>query len=60
MTEEFNKQNTDIVVEPVYTGNYDDTVTKIQTAAQGGNPPELFVSFSNTKIYLSNAGMLCH
>lgn len=57
MTEEFNKQNTDIVVEPVYTGNYDDTVTKIQTAAQGGNPPELFVSLATQRFTLSNAGM---
>ena len=35
---DFNAENPDIVVEPVYTGNYDDTVTKIQTAMQGGTP----------------------
>lgn len=57
MTDEFNKQNSDIVVEPVYTGNYDDTVTKIQTAAQGGNPPELFVSLATQRFTLSHAGM---
>lgn len=32
---DFNAENPDIVVDPVYTGNYDDTVTKIQTAIQG-------------------------
>ena len=32
MTTEFNKQNPDIQVKAVYTGNYDDTVTAIQTA----------------------------
>lgn len=26
---DFNAENPDIVVDPVYTGNYDDTVTKI-------------------------------
>ena len=53
MTEQFNSQNSDIVVEPVYTGNYDDTVTKIQTAAQGGNPPELFVSLATQRFTLA-------
>ena len=32
---DFNAENPDIVVEPVYTGNYDDTVTKLQTAEIG-------------------------
>ena len=32
---DFNAENPDIVVDPVYTGNYDDTVTKIQTAIPG-------------------------
>ncbi len=32
MTADFNAENPDIKVAPVYTGNYDDTVTKIQTA----------------------------
>lgn len=57
MTEEFNKQNPQIIVEPVYTGNYDDTVTKIQTAAQGGNPPELYVSLATQRFTLANAHM---
>ncbi|HBE87034.1 MAG TPA: ABC transporter substrate-binding protein, partial [Lachnoclostridium sp.] len=43
---DFNLENPDIVVEPVYTGNYDDTVTKIQTAVQGGTPPDVFVSLA--------------
>ena len=38
---DFNAENPDIVVDPVYTGNYDDTVTKIQTAIQGGSVPLL-------------------
>ena len=31
---DFNAENPDIFVEPVYTGNYDDTVTKIQTCRE--------------------------
>jgi len=38
---DFTAENPNIVVKPVYTGNYDDTVVKIQTARSGKNPPFL-------------------
>lgn len=57
LTAEFNKENPDIEVEAVYTGNYDDTVTKIQTAAQGGNPPELFVSLATQRFTMASTEM---
>ena len=57
ITQDFNKENPDIEVEAVYTGNYDDTVTKIQTAAQGGNPPELFVSLATQRFSMASTGM---
>lgn len=57
LTLEFNKENPDIEVEAVYTGNYDDTVTKIQTAAQGGNPPELFVSLATQRFTMASTEM---
>lgn len=57
LTAEFNAQNPDIEVEAVYTGNYDDTVTKIQTAAQGGNPPELFVSLATQRYTMASTEM---
>ncbi|SET87180.1 ABC transporter substrate-binding protein [Lacrimispora sphenoides] len=54
---DFNSENPDIVVEPVYTGNYDDTVTKIQTAVQGGTPPDVFVSLATQRFTMSSTGM---
>lgn len=54
---DFNAENPDIVVEPVYTGNYDDTVTKIQTAMQGGTPPDVFVSLATQRFTMASTGM---
>lgn len=54
---DFNTENPDIVVEPVYTGNYDDTVTKIQTAVQGGTPPDVFVSLATQRFTMASTGM---
>lgn len=54
---EFNKENPDVVVEPIYTGNYDDTVTKIQTAIQGGTPPDVFVNLATQRFTMADTGM---
>lgn len=54
---DFNAENPDIFVEPVYTGNYDDTVTKIQTAVQGGTPPDVFVSLATQRFTMASTGM---
>lgn len=40
---EFNTANPDIEVVPVYTGDYDPTMQKVQTAVMGGNPPDVFI-----------------
>ena len=57
MTAEFNAENPDIQVEAVYTGNYDDTVTAIQTAIQGGNAPDLFVSLATQRFTMASTKM---
>ena len=57
MTAEFNAENPDIQVEAVYTGNYDDTVTAIQTAIQGGNAPDLFVSLATKRFTMASTKM---
>lgn len=57
MTQGFNAENPDIQVEAVYTGNYDDTVTAIQTAVQGGNPPDLFLSLATQRFTMASTGM---
>lgn len=46
MAEEFNKENPDITVKPVYTGSYQDTTTKVQAAVQGKTPPDVAVMLS--------------
>ena len=43
MVAEFNTQHPDIKVEPIYSGNYDQTLARALTAARGGNPPEVVV-----------------
>lgn len=54
---DFTAENPNIIIEPVYTGNYDDTVTKIQTAIQGGEPPEVFVSLATQRFSMASTGM---
>lgn len=54
---DFNQEHPDIKVQPVYTGNYDDTVTKIQTAIQGGTPPDVFVSLATQRFTMASTGM---
>lgn len=56
MTQDFNTEHPDIHVEAVYTGNYDDTVTAIQSAIQGGNAPDLFVSLATQRFTMDAAG----
>jgi len=43
MVEKFEKENPGIDVEPVYAGNYNQTMQKVQTAVLGGNPPDIAV-----------------
>ncbi len=57
MAEDFNAENPDVHVTAVYTGNYDDTVTAIQTAIQGGNAPDLFVSLATQRFTMASTGM---
>ena len=57
MTNEFNAQNPDIQVKAVYTGNYDDTVTAIQTAIGTSGQPDLFVSLATQRFTMDDTGM---
>jgi sn-glycerol 3-phosphate transport system substrate-binding protein len=53
---DFNKEYPNIVVKPVYTGNYDDTVIKIQTARQGKNPPDVFINLATQRFDMAYSG----
>ena len=54
---DWNALHPEAIVKPVYTGNYDDTVVKIQTAVQGKNPPDLFISLATQRysMWVQNA-----
>jgi sn-glycerol 3-phosphate transport system substrate-binding protein len=43
---DFEKENPDIKIKPVYTGTYQDTIVKTLTALKGGEPPHLAVILS--------------
>lgn len=43
MTDQFNKAHAGIEVVPVYSGDYDPTLQKVQTAVMAGNPPDVFI-----------------
>ena len=44
MVQAFNDSHPNIVVEHVYTGDYDPTEQKILTAIHAGNPPDVFLT----------------
>jgi len=50
LASDFMAEHPDIVVNPIYAGSYQDTMTKVTTAVQGGNPPDMAVLLS-TELY---------
>lgn len=57
IAKDFTVENPNIVVKPVYTGNYDDTVVKIQTAIQGKNPPDFFINLATQRFSMASSGI---
>lgn len=45
IAEGFNKANPNYVLEPLYTGSYDETVTKAIAAVRAGDPPHIVQVF---------------
>lgn len=50
LASEFEKENQDIDITPIYGGSYQDTMTKVATAVQGNNSPDIAVLLS-TDLY---------
>jgi sn-glycerol 3-phosphate transport system substrate-binding protein len=46
MVADFEKQNPDIKIKPVYAGTYQDSIAKALTALKGGSAPQLAVLLS--------------
>lgn len=57
MVADYNESQDKVHVDSVYSGNYDDTVTSLQTAKAGGNPPELFISLATQRFTMASTGM---
>jgi sn-glycerol 3-phosphate transport system substrate-binding protein len=54
---DYQQVNPNVIVKPVYTGNYDDTVVKIQTAIQGRNPPDFFINLATQRFSMASTGI---
>lgn len=54
---DYQAVNPNVVIKPVYTGNYDDTVVKIQTAIQGKNPPDFFINLATQRFSMASTGV---
>jgi sn-glycerol 3-phosphate transport system substrate-binding protein len=54
----FEEENPDIVVKPVYTGSYQDSIVKAMTAARAGTAPDAAVLLSTDMFTLIDAGMI--
>src|SRR5580704_9169389 len=46
MVADFEKANPGIKVKPIYSGSYQDTITKVLTALKGGDAPQTAVALS--------------
>jgi len=46
MVTDFEKANPDVKVKAIYSGGYQDTITKILTALKGGDAPQVAVALS--------------
>jgi sn-glycerol 3-phosphate transport system substrate-binding protein len=56
LTKVFNDGQKDVVVTPVYTGNYDDTKLKAQAASAAGKPPAVALMSANYLLDLKLSG----
>ncbi len=58
MTSQFMKEHPHIVVKPVYTGSYKDTLIKSLTALRGSEPPQLAVLLSTDLFSLLDENLI--
>ena len=55
---DFEKENPGIKIKPVYSGSYQDTITKLITAVKGGDAPQLAVALSTDMFTLIDEGAI--
>lgn len=56
--EDFNSEHDDIEVTPVYSGDYEQTLASVQSAAQAGSTPAVTVLLSTDVRSLDDAGII--
>ncbi len=47
LASEYTKEHPNVTIKPVYTGDYDETRTKVQAAVKSGKLPDIVVSLSS-------------
>jgi len=55
---DFEKEHPGIKIKPVYAGSYQDTTTKVLTAAKGGDAPHMAVMLSTDMYTLIDEGVV--
>jgi sn-glycerol 3-phosphate transport system substrate-binding protein len=55
---DFEKEHPGIKIKPVYAGSYQDTITKVLTAAKGGDAPHMAVMLSTDMYTLIDEGVV--
>ena len=55
---DFEKEHPGIKIKPVYAGSYQDTITKVLTAAKGGDAPHMAVILSTDMYSLIDEGVV--
>jgi sn-glycerol 3-phosphate transport system substrate-binding protein len=55
---DFEKEHPGIKIKPVYAGSYQDTITKVLTAAKGGDAPHMAVILSTDMYTLIDEGVV--
>ncbi len=58
MAADFEKENPGIHIKPVYAGSYQDTITKVLTAAKAGEAPQVAVMLSTDMYTLIDEGVV--
>ena len=46
---DFNAENPNVVVKPIYTGNYDDNIIKLQAAFEGNSQPDMVINLGTNR-----------
>lgn len=58
MTTDFNDENPEITVTPVYSGNYDQTMQRTQASSLAGTPPDVAVLLAIDALTLRHSDLI--